>query len=265
MTAGHGFISSQRMGLEVFNSHRRGGRLAIQPPCSGRASDPTEGRSSPWRTSRAPGRWLVGLLGHDQDGPMPRSRTSAGVMPVPKSRRATLKASVPSNSNEQLLVVEHQFRPTSSTRQPWRHPGHQSGPGTVSGWRPSRRRRSGVARSVLAGSPNRAPVHHRTSTGRQLRSPGRGPPDAARDSADVAVDRIAANPESLDALDVYCATGSVRRAADLLHLHHSSVARRLEQLGRGLRLELSEPTGLIRARLALTAWRLVNDFGGENW
>jgi hypothetical protein len=43
------------------------------------------------------------------------------------------------------------------------------------------------------------------------------------------------------------------------HLHHSSVARRLEQLGKTLGIELTEPTGLTRARLALTAWRLLND------
>ncbi|WP_330257659.1 hypothetical protein OG874_42970 [Nocardia sp. NBC_00565] len=42
-------------------------------------------------------------------------------------------------------------------------------------------------------------------------------------------------------------------------MHHSSVARRLEQLGKTLGIELTEPTGLIRARLALTAWRLLDD------
>jgi DNA-binding PucR family transcriptional regulator len=60
------------------------------------------------------------------------------------------------------------------------------------------------------------------------------------------------------ALDVYCATGSLRRSADLLHLHHSSVARRLEQLGKTLGIELTEPAGLVRARLALTVWRLLD-------
>ena len=44
-----------------------------------------------------------------------------------------------------------------------------------------------------------------------------------------------------------------------LHLHHSSVARRLVKLARTLGSELTEPTGLMRARLALTAWRLLND------
>jgi PucR C-terminal helix-turn-helix domain len=84
------------------------------------------------------------------------------------------------------------------------------------------------------------------------------PQDAARDNTDVAaIARVAGNPEDLETLDAYCATGSLRRAADVLHLHHSSVARRLEQIGKTLGIELTEPTGLMRARLALTAWRLL--------
>ncbi len=86
------------------------------------------------------------------------------------------------------------------------------------------------------------------------------PRDAARDNTDVAaIERVADNPDDLETLDVYCATGSLRRAADLLHLHHSSVARRLEQIGKTLGIDLTEPTGLTRARLALTAWRLLGD------
>ncbi len=85
------------------------------------------------------------------------------------------------------------------------------------------------------------------------------PQDAARGNTDVAaIARMAGNPEDLETLDAYCGTGSLRRAADLLHLHHSSVARRLEQIGKTLGIELTEPTGLTRARLALTAWRLLD-------
>uniref|UniRef100_A0AAU2UYT8 Helix-turn-helix domain-containing protein n=1 Tax=Streptomyces sp. NBC_00003 TaxID=2903608 RepID=A0AAU2UYT8_9ACTN len=85
------------------------------------------------------------------------------------------------------------------------------------------------------------------------------PQGASRDNADVAaIARLAGNPEDLETLDAYCASGSLRRAADLLHLHHSSVARRLELIGKNLGLELTEPTGLLRARLALTAHRLLD-------
>ncbi|MFI7673471.1 PucR family transcriptional regulator [Actinophytocola sp. NPDC049390] len=81
------------------------------------------------------------------------------------------------------------------------------------------------------------------------------PPETVRGNADVAaIGRLTGN--DLDTLDAYCATGSLRRAADLLHLHHTSVARRLEQVGQSLGIELTGPAGLTRARLALTAWRL---------
>ncbi|MFJ7157226.1 PucR family transcriptional regulator [Streptomyces sp. NPDC101118] len=85
------------------------------------------------------------------------------------------------------------------------------------------------------------------------------PEEAVRDNADVAaIARIAGRPEELETLDAYCATGSLRRAADRLHLHHSTVARRLEQLGRLLGIELTEPAGLVRAGIALTVWRLLD-------
>jgi PucR C-terminal helix-turn-helix domain len=86
------------------------------------------------------------------------------------------------------------------------------------------------------------------------------PADVARGNADVAaIARMAGNPEELATLDAYCATGSLRRAADLLHLHHTSVARRLEQISKTLGIEITQPSGLTRARLARTAWRLLND------
>lgn len=86
------------------------------------------------------------------------------------------------------------------------------------------------------------------------------PRDASRDNADVAaIGRVADSPEDLETLDAFCATGSLRRAADLLHLHHSSVSRRIEQISRTLGIELTRPSGLMRAGLALTAWRLLDD------
>lgn len=85
------------------------------------------------------------------------------------------------------------------------------------------------------------------------------PEDAIRDNADVtAIAALAETPDDLETLDAYCTTGSLRRAADLLHLHHSSVARRIDQLGKTLGVDLTQPAGLTRARLALNAWRLLH-------
>ncbi|MGV9450341.1 helix-turn-helix domain-containing protein [Streptomyces sp. NPDC003635] len=82
------------------------------------------------------------------------------------------------------------------------------------------------------------------------------PEGAVRADPDVAaIGRM--HPGDLRTLDLYRAAGSPRRAAELLHPHHSSVARGIEQLGRSLGLDLTEPTGLTRARIALTAWRLL--------
>ncbi|MCX5380518.1 helix-turn-helix domain-containing protein [Streptomyces sp. NBC_00091] len=114
------------------------------------------------------------------------------------------------------------------------------------------------ARTALRFTTARRPVVHHEELG-ALALLAEIPQEVSRGNADVAaIARIAGSPEDLETLDAYCATGSLRRAADLLHLHHSSVARRLEQLARTLGIELTEPTGLIRARLALTAWRLLD-------
>jgi hypothetical protein len=115
------------------------------------------------------------------------------------------------------------------------------------------------ARTALRFTTPRRPVVHYAGLG-ALALLAQVPYEATRDNADVtAVARMADNPEDLKTLDAYCATGSLRRAADLLHMHHSSVARRLDQMGKTLGFELTQSTGLIRAALALTAWRLLNE------
>ncbi|MES4903409.1 MULTISPECIES: helix-turn-helix domain-containing protein [unclassified Streptomyces] len=112
------------------------------------------------------------------------------------------------------------------------------------------------ARTALRFTTPREPVVRHTDLG-ALALLAEIPPDASRDNADVAaIARIAGTPEDMAVLDAYCATGSLRRAADLLHLHHSSVARRVDQIARTLAIELTGPTGLTRARVALTTWRL---------
>ncbi|MFI6502441.1 helix-turn-helix domain-containing protein [Nonomuraea typhae] len=111
------------------------------------------------------------------------------------------------------------------------------------------------ARTALRFTGPRAPVVHHAELG-ALALLAEVPEATARANPDVAA--IALLPESdLDTLDAYCATGSLRRAADLLHLHHSSVARRLESIAAALGIPLAGPAGLARARLALTAHRLV--------
>ncbi|MGY0055756.1 PucR family transcriptional regulator [Streptomyces sp. LZ34] len=115
------------------------------------------------------------------------------------------------------------------------------------------------ARTALRFTSPREPVVHYNDLG-ALALLAEIPQDASRDNTDVAaIARVAGNPEDLETLEAYCATGSLRRAADLLHLHHSSVARRLDHIGKTLGIELTQPTGLMRARLALTARRLLDD------
>ncbi|MDG4865331.1 helix-turn-helix domain-containing protein, partial [Streptomyces sp. T-3] len=115
------------------------------------------------------------------------------------------------------------------------------------------------ARTALRFTTRRQPVVRHADLGALALLAGI-PRDAARTNPDVAaIAEVADSPEGLETLDTYCATGSLRRAADLLHLHHSSVARRLEQIGKGMGIEITEPAGLLRARLALTAWQLLND------
>ncbi|PXY33485.1 ABC transporter substrate-binding protein [Prauserella coralliicola] len=115
------------------------------------------------------------------------------------------------------------------------------------------------ARTALRFATGRQPVvhHHELGSLALLAEVRR---DALRGNADVvAIARLAGSPDDLETLDTYCATGSLRQASERLHLHHSSVARRLERIGQALGIELTEPAGLTRARLALTAWRLLDD------
>lgn len=115
------------------------------------------------------------------------------------------------------------------------------------------------ARTALRFTTARQPVVHHADLG-ALALLAQVPADLARDNPDVAaIACLVDSPDDLATLDAYCVAGSLRRAADHLHLHHSSVARRLDQLGRTLGFDLTETTGLIRVRLALTTWRLLDD------
>src|SRR5262249_31018411 len=105
------------------------------------------------------------------------------------------------------------------------------------------------ARAALRFTSPHEPVIHHADL-RRLALLTDLPPELLSRSPDVvAIERVAGNPHDLETLDVYCATGSLRRAADLLHLHHSSVGRRLDQIGKTLGLNLADPTTLTRVRL----------------
>ncbi|MFI8931473.1 PucR family transcriptional regulator [Streptomyces sp. NPDC053474] len=132
--------------------------------------------------------------------------------------------------------------------------GVRAGVGTAD----SPERSWGEARTALRFATERRPVVRYDGLG-ALALLAQVPREAARGNADVAaIGLVADAPEDLETLEAYCATGSLRRAADRLHLHHSSVARRLDLIGKALGIELTTPAGLIRATLALTAWRLLD-------
>jgi hypothetical protein len=83
------------------------------------------------------------------------------------------------------------------------------------------------------------------------------------DRADVAalpdvraLDRLAAEPGMITALDALCATGSVRKAAAVLHRHHSTMTARLDRAESMLGFELDSASGRFRLHLALMLRRL---------
>ncbi|QYN33073.1 helix-turn-helix domain-containing protein [Pseudonocardia sp. DSM 110487] len=84
---------------------------------------------------------------------------------------------------------------------------------------------------------------------------GELPPERLRAQPDVAaLDALPAT--DVAALEAFCRTGSLRKAAALLHLHHSSVADRLAHVENELGWSLDEPGDRFRARFALLARRL---------
>ncbi|MFJ7214575.1 helix-turn-helix domain-containing protein [Amycolatopsis sp. NPDC098790] len=74
-----------------------------------------------------------------------------------------------------------------------------------------------------------------------------------------ALDRLAAEPhgaDTLSALDALCATGSARKAAAVLHRHHSTMPARLARAEAVLGFEVDSPAGRFRLHLALMLRRL---------
>ena len=91
--------------------------------------------------------------------------------------------------------------------------------------------------------------------------------------ADIPSDRLAANPDvrtlathaetdsgrmDLAAVAALCRTGSLRRAAVALHMHHSTVAARVARAEQKVGLDLGSPEGMLRTSIALHALRLLD-------
>lgn len=89
------------------------------------------------------------------------------------------------------------------------------------------------------------------------------PADRLTTQPDVlALERLARTTngaQDVEALDLFCQTGSFRAAAVALHLHHSSVAARLGHVEEALGWSLDSPEGRFRARLSLLARRLASN------
>jgi hypothetical protein len=85
--------------------------------------------------------------------------------------------------------------------------------------------------------------------------------------AEIPTERLRSQPDvvalaalaaaDVAALDAFCRTGSLRQAAAVLYLHHSSVAARLAHVEDALGWHLDDPGDRFRAQLALWARRLA--------
>ncbi len=111
------------------------------------------------------------------------------------------------------------------------------------------------ARTALRLSTPEHPVVHADDLGGLLILAERLRPQDIAGSPDVAaLDRIAAEPGGPDLLTILhalCTTDSIRKAATLVHRHHSTVAYRLEQAESILGFPLDNPHNRFRLRLAL--------------
>ena len=66
-------------------------------------------------------------------------------------------------------------------------------------------------------------------------------------------------PDMLTVLEAVAATDSIRRAAQLVHMHHNTVAQRVRDAERALGYPLTEPYGRTRLMVGLILYRLSSD------
>jgi hypothetical protein len=83
----------------------------------------------------------------------------------------------------------------------------------------------------------------------------------------TALDQLAETPHGQDTLamlEVLCTTGSVRKAADALHRHHSTMRTRIDRVQAVLRFPIDTPDGRLRLHLALRLRRLRDNPGDQH-
>jgi hypothetical protein len=71
--------------------------------------------------------------------------------------------------------------------------------------------------------------------------------------------RFATAPSGHRDLDTYLEvmwSGSARRAAEALHMHHSSITNRIRHVEQALDLRLDQPTERVRIQVAVLLWSL---------
>ncbi|NKX52628.1 LysR family transcriptional regulator, partial [Arthrobacter deserti] len=79
----------------------------------------------------------------------------------------------------------------------------------------------------------------------------------------AAIEKGDNGPAELEALEALCRSGTLRGAAKLLHLHHSSIAKRIGNVEKALGYRLTEPIPLCTAYATLLALRLLKAGGAD--
>ncbi|SDG58693.1 PucR C-terminal helix-turn-helix domain-containing protein [Lentzea fradiae] len=113
-----------------------------------------------------------------------------------------------------------------------------------------------AARAALRYTSDGEPVVRWEELGGLALLAGTSPAEIAALPDVRALDRLAGEPDMITALDALCATGSVRKAAAVLHRHHSTMTARLARAEAVLGFGLDEAPGRFRLRLALVLRRL---------
>ncbi|HUQ61977.1 helix-turn-helix domain-containing protein [Lentzea sp.] len=113
-----------------------------------------------------------------------------------------------------------------------------------------------AARTALRYTSDSEPVVWWEKLGGLALLAGTGPAEIAALPDVRALDRLAVEPDMITALDALCSSGSVRKAAAVLHRHHSTMTTRLARAEAVLGFGVDDASGRFRLHLALMVRRL---------